>query len=140
MYFEAFKTQSCGQRFAEERKAASRIPRTKKGAGRISHSPRCSSRFAYERSVRLWCYPHVCSLGGQNLAALCTAAGENLTAVGRSHSLAETMNLGTMTTAGLVGTLHKFTPPIFLFSYARQPYLAAATHTKAPDHSQAEPL
>ena len=45
-------------------------------------------------------------LGGQNLAALCTAAGENLTAVGRSHSLAEAMNLGTMTTAGLIGTLH----------------------------------
>ena len=44
--------------------------------------------------------------GGQNLAALCTATGQNLTAVGRSHSLAETVDLGTMTTAGLIGTLH----------------------------------
>ena len=51
-------------------------------------------------------------LGGQNLAALCTAAGQNLTAVGSSHSLTETVDLGTMTTAGLVGTLHSFTPPV----------------------------
>ena len=48
-------------------------------------------------------------LGGQNLAALSTAAGENLAAVGSSHSLTETVNLGTMTTAGLIGTLHKYT-------------------------------
>ena len=45
-------------------------------------------------------------LGGQNLAALCAAAGQNLTAVGSSHSLTETVNLGTMTAAGLIGTLH----------------------------------
>ena len=45
-------------------------------------------------------------LGGQNLAALCTAAGQNLAAVGSSHSLTETVNLGTMTAAGLIGTLH----------------------------------
>ena len=44
--------------------------------------------------------------GGQNLAALRTTASQNLTAVGSSHSLAETMNLGTVTTAGLIGTLH----------------------------------
>ena len=44
--------------------------------------------------------------GGQNLAALGTAAGENLAAVGSSHSLAETMNFGSVTTAGLIGTLH----------------------------------
>ena len=50
--------------------------------------------------------------GGQNLAALCTAAGQNLAAVGSCHSLAETMNLGTMTLGGLVGTLHIFTPPV----------------------------
>ena len=52
-------------------------------------------------------------LGGQNLAALCTAAGQNLTAVGSSHSLTETVNLGTMTAAGLIGTLHKVTPPVY---------------------------
>ena len=51
-------------------------------------------------------------LGGQNLAALCTAAGQNLAAVGSSHSLTETVNLGTMTTAGLIGTLHYITPPV----------------------------
>ena len=45
-------------------------------------------------------------LGGQNLAALCTAAGQNLTAVGSSHSLTETVDLGTMTLARLIGTLH----------------------------------
>ena len=48
-------------------------------------------------------------LGGQNLAALSTAAGENLAAVGSSHSLTETVNLGTMTAAGLIGTLHDYT-------------------------------
>ena len=44
--------------------------------------------------------------GGQNLAALSTAAGENLAAVGSGHSLPETVDLVTVTTAGLVGTLH----------------------------------
>ena len=54
--------------------------------------------------------------GGQNLAALCTTAGQNLAAVGSSHSLTETVNLGTMTTAGLVGTLHNtYTSYIYLF-------------------------
>ena len=46
------------------------------------------------------------SSGGQNLAASCTAAGQDLTAIGGSHSLAETVDLGTVTIAGLVGTLH----------------------------------
>ena len=52
------------------------------------------------------CFIAAHCLGGQNLAALGTAAGENLTAVGSCHSLAEAMNLGTVTAAGLVGTLH----------------------------------
>ena len=51
-------------------------------------------------------------LGRQNLAALGTAAGENLAAVGGSHSLAEAMDLGAVTLSGLVGTLHAFTPPV----------------------------
>ena len=50
-------------------------------------------------------YP-VRNLGGQNLATLCAAAGKNLAAVGSSHSLTETVNLGTVTAAGLIGTLH----------------------------------
>ena len=95
---------------------------------------RMSAYSAYDR-VR-----SISSSGGQNLAALCTAAGQNLTAVGSSHSLTETVDLGTMTTAGLVGTLHKFTPPIFLFFICSTAKLAAATHIKVPDHSQAEPL
>ena len=66
--------------------------------------------------------------GGQNLAALSTTAGENLAAVGSSHSLAETMHLGTVTTAGLVGTLHELHLLSKHHSYARQPKLAAATH------------
>ena len=40
------------------------------------------------------------------LAALCTTTGQNLTAVGSCHSLAETVDLGAVTAAGLVGTLH----------------------------------
>ena len=57
-------------------------------------------------ALQLWNYPRTNSSGGQNLAALCTAAGQNLAAVGSSHSLTETVNLGAMTAAGLVGTLH----------------------------------
>ena len=47
----------------------------------------------------------LCS-GRQNLAALGTAAGKHLAAVGSSHSLTETVDLGSVTAAGLVGTLH----------------------------------
>ena len=77
------------------------------------YRPALSSRFAVSalRSV----FTHAFSLGGQNLAALCTAAGQNLAAVGSCHSLAETMNLGTMTLGGLIGTLHKYTSYNFLF-------------------------
>ena len=65
-------------------------------------------------------------LGGQNLAALSTAAGENLAAVGSSHSLAETVNLGSVATAGLIGTLHWDTPPRNLQMLDSQ--MAAAEH------------
>lgn len=41
----------------------------------------------------------------QNQTALCTTAGENLTAVGGRHSLAEAMDLGRMELLGLVSTL-----------------------------------
>ena len=93
------------------------------------HSPRCSSRFAYARLFRL--DQSISASGGQNLAALCTAAGQNLTAVGSSHSLTETVNLGTMTAAGLVGTLHKFTPPdISFFIMLDSRISAAARHIK----------
>ena len=92
---------------------------TKKGAGRTLHSPRCSSRFACARYSAVLS-PTDLHLGGQNLAALGTTAGQNLTAVGSSHSLTETVDLGTMTTAGLIGTLHEI--HLLLKSiYARQP-------------------
>ena len=42
----------------------------------------------------------------QNFTALCTTASQNLAAVGSSHSLTETVNLGSVATAGLIGTLH----------------------------------
>ena len=78
----------------------------KKGAGRCfaPHFPPVSLS-----SESRCCFASRRRSGGQNLAALSTAAGENLAAVGSSHSLAETVNLGTMTTAGLIGTLHEYT-------------------------------
>ena len=48
----------------------------------------------------------------KNLAALSTAAGKHLAAVGSSHSLAETVHLGSVAAAGLIGTLHLCTPPV----------------------------
>ena len=67
--------------------------------------------------------------GRQDLTALGTAAGKHLAAVGSSHSLPETVNLGAVTAAGLIGTLHNFCTPPVKITYARQPNLAAATHT-----------
>ena len=58
--------------------------------------------------VSPFCCPYAArNSGGQNLAALSAAAGENLAAVSSGHSLAEAMNLGTMTLGGLIGTLHE---------------------------------
>ena len=77
----------------------------KRERGEIPVRPAYSSRFRIERSSAVM-HPKRDASGGQNLAALCTAAGQNLTAIGSSHSLPETVNLGTVTIAGLVGTLH----------------------------------
>ena len=89
-------------------------------------APHHSSRFRIERSIAVG-YPNFALLGGQNLAALCAAASQNLAAVGGSHSLTETVDLGTMTIAGLVGTLHLDTPPINN-SYARQSFDRSNTY------------
>ena len=53
-------------------------------------------------------------LRGQLGSALGTTAGENLTAVGGSHSLAEAVNLLAMQLLGLIGTFrcHVETPPV----------------------------
>ena len=67
--------------------------------------------------------------GGQNLTALCTAASQNLTAIGSSHSLTETVNLAAVTAAGLIGTLHSSTPPVKI-TYAQQSKMTVATHNK----------
>ena len=66
-------------------------------------------------------------LRGQLGSALGTAAGEDLTAVGGSHSLAEAVNLGSLTLLGLIGTNsgHFLTPPDKLCSTAAN--AAAAT-------------
>lgn len=45
-------------------------------------------------------------LRGDDGSALCTAAGKDLTAVGGSHSLSETVDFGSVTLSGLIGTQH----------------------------------
>ena len=67
----------------------------------------------------------------QNLTTLCTTAGQNLTAVGSSHSLTETVDLGSVATAGLIGTLHI---RIHLLSnhICSTAQFAAATHNNRP--------
>ena len=66
-------------------------------------------------------------LVGQDFAALRTAASQNLTAVGSSHSLTETVDLGSVTAAGLIGTLHSDTPPVK--SHRSTAFSAAAEHS-----------
>jgi hypothetical protein len=66
----------------------------------------------------LWFRQSKLNSGRQDFTALCTTAGKNLTAVSSSHSLPETVNLGTMTAAGLVGTLHGI--HLLIITYAQQ--------------------
>ena len=73
--------------------------------------------------------PRTTASGRQNLTALGTAAGQNLAAVGSSHSLPETMDLGTVAAVRLIGTLHVGTPPVKI-TYARQLFEAAATQNR----------
>ena len=53
-------------------------------------------------------------LVGKTSAALGAATGQDLAAVGSSHSLAEAVNLGAMQLLGLIGTFrcHVETPPV----------------------------
>ena len=69
-------------------------------------------------------------LSRQNLATLGTAAGKHLAAVGSSHSLAETVHLGSVAAAGLIGTLHEYTS-CSNNQYARQSK-TAAKHSNRP--------
>ena len=81
---------------------------SKKGAGRDRLFAPLYTRFAFERWIAVIQLEMVTilRLSGQNLTALCTTASQNLAAVSGSHSLTETVDLGTMTLGGLVGTLH----------------------------------
>ena len=54
------------------------------------------------------CAPSVAQAG----AAPGAAAGQNLAAVGGSHTLAEAVHFGTLALLGLIGTLHAGTPPV----------------------------
>ena len=58
---------------------------------------------------------------GQAGAALGTAAGQDLPAVGGSHTLAEAMDLGAMTLLGLIGTNHAGTPPVLYWLAPQAP-------------------
>ena len=99
MYFKVFKTQHCVKRTAEQRSDIYEgLPKIKRERG--DTSPRTFSRFTCSLPNAAF------SSGGQNLAALSAATGQNLAAVGGSHSLAEAMNLGAVTLGGLIGTLH----------------------------------
>ena len=75
--------------------------------------------------LMLFDYPSLKS-GRQNLAALCTAAGKNLAAIGSSHSLTETVNLAAVTAAGLIGTLHLV--HLLSKSHMLNSHKAVATH------------
>jgi len=128
VYFKAFITQHWGKRSADP--AAThfqKMPKLKRERGECFIHPALAPVSLYSATIPFVFSPTDLHLGGQNLAALCTAAGQNLTAVGSSHSLTETVDLGTMTTAGLVGTLHLLTPPVSFFLCSTA-FLAAATH------------
>ena len=78
-----------------------------------------------------------CRLVGQTGTALGAAASQDLTAIGGSHSLAEAVNLGSLTLLGLIGTNsgHFLTPPEKLCSTAAN--AAAATLVEYPEeHTQ----
>ena len=132
MYFKAFKTQNCGKRSDVPAISRFKTVPNEKGSGANYNIHPAVAPVSRMSVINAAGYIRICSSGGQNLAALCAAAGQNLTAVGSSHSLTETVHLGTMTTAGLVGTLHTLHLLIEFF-YARQPFQAAATQNY--DHS-----
>ena len=123
--FQEPKLHECDKRSGARRQDLFRVCPKKRERGDL-FAPHHSSRFRIERSIAVG-YPNFVLLGGQNLAALCAAASQNLAAVGGSHSLTETVDLGTMTIAGLVGTLHLDTPPINN-SYARQSFDRSNTY------------
>ena len=84
-----------------------RLPRIKRERGEKRIFAPLDTRFAFERWIAVIQLKLASVKSSRlNLAALCTTASQNLAAVSGSHSLTETVDLGTMTLAGLVGTLH----------------------------------
>ena len=108
-------------------KTFQKIAQVKRERGELPIRPAYCSRFAL--SDMLLGYPKSCRSGRQDLAALCTAAGKNLTAVRSSHSLTETVNLGTVTTAGLIGTLH------MVYTSSQNQYARQSEDPTAATHS-----
>ena len=106
--FQGGQAHSCGKRSAVRRQCISRVYPNKKGGGANQAFAPHGLPFRYERRFTVVAHYNNC-LRRQNLAALCTAAGKNLAAVGSSHSLTETVDLGSVATAGLIGTLHEYT-------------------------------
>ena len=76
---------------------------------------------------------------GQASAALSTTAGQDLTAVGSSHSLAEAVLLGALTLLGLIGTEHLHTPPV-LICCAAQPHYSTAGGKNHPAVDSIRPV
>ena len=101
-YFVYFKISNCTIVAKDPAYAGKAFPtHAQRKRERGDSSPRTQS------PVSPFCCPYAArNSGGQNLAALSAAAGENLAAVSSGHSLAEAMNLGAMTLGGLIGTLH----------------------------------
>ena len=124
VYFEGFQTKHWGKRSADPAmRCFKTLSQQKRERGEQFFAPhRLPFCMAYACRFHK---PQLCS-GRQNLAALGTAAGENLTAVGSSHSLPETVNLGTVAAAGLVGTLHVV--HLLESQYARQPEIRPQRH------------
>ena len=58
---------------------------------------------------------------GQAGAALGAAAGQDLTAIGGPHPLAEAVLLGALALLGLIGTEHLHTPPVFISAPGLRP-------------------
>jgi len=84
------------------------------------------SRFAMSDIPLITRTDAFCALGRQDGTTLCTTAGQNLTAVCSSHSLTETVDLGSVTAAGLVGTLHGI--HLLNLKHMLNSHLTAATH------------
>ena len=96
----------------------------KRERGELPFAP-LDSRYAMSESD-CGSSPHLLHSSRQDLAALGTAAGKYLATVGSSHSLPETVNLGSVTPTGLIGTLQCNTPPVF---HMLDSLMAAATHS-----------